>query len=91
MPKVIPVENQDGVYLFKCPGCETCHQINAMWKFNMDMECPTISPSIRVRGYGKDYKSYVCHFYITYGRIRFLDDCTHKYAGMTLELPDIKT
>ena len=31
----------------------------------------------------------VCHTFITDGRVQFLGDCTHQYAGQTLELPDL--
>lgn len=29
----------------------------------------------------------VCHSFVTEGRIRFLDDCTHKLRGQTVDLP----
>ena len=31
----------------------------------------------------------LCHSFITNGRITFLSDCTHAYAGQTLDLPEI--
>lgn len=31
-----------------------------------------------------------CHSYITDGRIAYLSDCYHQYAGQTLNLPDIE-
>lgn len=31
----------------------------------------------------------VCHTFITDGRVQFLGDCTHQYAGQTLDLPDL--
>jgi hypothetical protein len=30
----------------------------------------------------------VCHSYVTDGRIRFLDDCTHHLKGQTVDLPE---
>ncbi|MDP2369319.1 DUF6527 family protein [Rhodoferax sp.] len=30
---------------------------------------------------------YVCHSYVTDGRIQFLGDCTHALAGQTVDLP----
>lgn len=30
-----------------------------------------------------------CHTFITDGRVQFLGDCTHQYAGQTLDLPDL--
>ncbi len=29
-----------------------------------------------------------CHTFVTDGRIQFLDDCSHKLAGQTVDLPD---
>lgn len=34
------------------------------------------------------FSCYVCHSFVTDGRIRFLDDCTHALAGQTVDLPD---
>ena len=31
---------------------------------------------------------YVCHSYVTDGRIQFLGDCTHVLSGQTVDLPD---
>jgi hypothetical protein len=31
---------------------------------------------------------YICHSFVTDGRIQFLGDCTHKLAGMTVDLPE---
>ena len=36
------------------------------------------------------YKCYLCHSYITDGKIMFLNDCTHSLAGQTVDLPEIK-
>ncbi|WPZ24851.1 DUF6527 family protein [Sulfitobacter pontiacus] len=33
-------------------------------------------------------KCFRCHSFVTDGRIRFLDDCTHDLAGQTVDLPD---
>ncbi len=33
---------------------------------------------------------YVCHSFITDGRIQFLGDCTHSLAGQTVDLPDVQ-
>lgn len=30
---------------------------------------------------------YVCHSFVTDGRIQFLGDCTHALAGQTVDLP----
>lgn len=34
--------------------------------------------------------SYICHSFIRDGKIEFLSDCTHKLAGQTVELLDVK-
>lgn len=31
--------------------------------------------------------AYVCHTFVTDGRIQFLNDCTHALAGQTVDLP----
>lgn len=31
---------------------------------------------------------YICHSFITDGRIQFLSDCTHELAGQTVGLPE---
>ncbi len=30
-----------------------------------------------------------CHSFIIEGKIQYLPDCTHEYAGQTIELPDL--
>lgn len=30
----------------------------------------------------------ICHSFITLGRISFQGDCTHKMAGMVVDIPD---
>lgn len=72
-----------------------------IWYYNANPEFPTFTPSILVRGVVPPTddelakSSYariprVCHSFITDGRIRYLDDCTHNMAGKTIELPDMK-
>ncbi len=73
------------------------------WTFNGDGDKPTFSPSVLVRGTvpitdeehatimsgGKvSPVPFVCHSFVTDGRIRFLSDCTHELAGQTVDLPD---
>jgi len=80
-------------YMFFCPGCRSAHQFKTpMWKFNGDIEKPTINPSILVHG-NKDYKELSkgryglrCHSFVTDGKIRFLNDCDHHLRGQTVEL-----
>lgn len=32
---------------------------------------------------------FMCHSFVTDGRIQFLSDCSHELAGQTVDLPDI--
>lgn len=88
-------------WIIKCPGCKEEHTLKSKnpsakdekqregWDFNNDKDKPTFYPSLRVRGYcGPDMPNGTCHSFITDGKIRFLDDCTHDLAGQTVDLPD---
>jgi hypothetical protein len=92
-------------YTFRCPGCEDYHTVNNTWQFNGDLDKPTFSPSILLRGTvpitddeaekimnGERItpKPLVCHSFVTDGKIQFLSDCTHELAGHTVELPEVK-
>lgn len=72
-----------------CPGCGHIHFINIIpnnhpcWNFNGDLECSTFSPSILVTGLR------TCHSFIRNGYIEYLTDCTHKFAGKAIDLPDL--
>ena len=72
-----------------CPGCNEYHVLSSSWTFNGDLANPTFSPSLLVRWLqGEDKVSVVCHSFIRDGNIQFLDDCTHKLAGQTIELEE---
>jgi hypothetical protein len=49
----------------------------------------TVRPSILVNKDRVNPDHPVCHLYITDGKIQYLDDCTHEYAGKTIEMEDI--
>lgn len=34
--------------------------------------------------------SVICHSFITNGQIQFLTDCTHEFAGKTINLPELE-
>ena len=86
--KVFPrrVEEGELEYMFRCPGCMTQHSVRVegspSWVFNGNFKYPTFTPDVT---YG--YEPKVCHFQITLGHIKFYDDCWHKLAGMTVNLP----
>lgn len=93
--KVLASTRVDGsvAYLFECPGCGYNHgpQVGSPsgpnWTFNGDLNKPTFTPSILMRTSGES-GDVVCHSFVTEGFIKFLNDCTHKLAGQTVELPD---
>lgn len=97
--KILECHDKDGHYgyAFYCPGCGNSHcyytekpnEIGARWKFNGDVEKPTFRASMLVREERKG-KRHVCHSFVTDGKIQFLNDCTHEYAGKTIEMEDIK-
>lgn len=74
------------------------------WGWNGSGDAPTFTPSVLVRSgqfvqpQGKhcdrsgdpDWPCACtcCHSFVTDGRIRFLDDCTHALAGATVNIPD---
>lgn len=91
----------DGSLAFECPGCGMAHRVlptdycnpadpcTARWTWNGSMERPTFHPSIRVQHtFGPERTPKCCHSFVTDGRIKFCDDCTHEFAGQTLELPE---
>lgn len=92
-------------YRFMCPGCHEYHMPDNSWQFNGDLDKPTFSPSVLVKGTknisDKEAKrilsgeqieplNFVCHSFVHDGKIQFLGDCTHALAGKTVDLPDCK-
>ncbi|WP_036292055.1 DUF6527 family protein [Methylosinus sp. PW1] len=87
---------------FLCPACGCLHFVDHRWSFAGDYDRPTFSPSIRVNGvaaptdeeldeYARTRKlpaprPFVCHSFVTAGKIQFLGDCTHELAGRTVDL-----
>lgn len=83
---------------------ENKNDLGANWKWNGSLEKPTFKPSILVKGTRPitddeakrilagekiEPEPTICHSFVTDGKIKFLDDCTHKLAGQTVELkPD---
>jgi len=62
------------------------------WTWNGSVDSPTVKPSILTRG-GSDesgeYTEHVCHSFVNDGRVQFLSDCTHEFAGQTLDLLEV--
>lgn len=84
----------DGKLMFMCPGCDEYHGVQVgdgpgpRWSWNNDMVRPTFGPSILVSWeWGTARTPKRCHSFVVLGRIQYLDDCTHKLAGQTVDLP----
>lgn len=98
------VSNKEGVhigYLIFCPACDNAHYLDKRWTFNDNLEKPTFSPSLLLRGKvmptdeecdrilnGEtvELADLVCHSFITDGKIQYLSDCSHSSKNMTIEL-----
>lgn len=53
-------------------------------------EFPTPDEHSRVMaGETLPMQPWVCHSFVTDGRIEYLGDCTHSLAGQTVDLPDL--
>lgn len=82
-------------YLFECPGCGHAHMFitkapqEPVWGFNGNLEKPTFTPSLLNRHSGGE-KDYVCHLFVTDGKIQFLGDCTHPLKGQTVDMLEIE-
>ena len=91
-------EDERGNVLFECPGCGCLHSVatkepngmGAKWSWNGDTEKPTFKPSVMVRANYTSEKRMddICHSFVREGKIQFLNDCTHKLKGQTVDLPE---
>lgn len=55
-----------------------------VWSWNGDVDKPTLKPSILSRS------SITCHSFVNDGRVQFLSDCQHEFAGQTLDLLEVE-
>lgn len=91
--KFIDGDGAEG-YHFHCEGCNSSHAVytkghKTKWGFNDNEERPTFTPSILARWTeGIEEKKMVCHSFVTDGKIKYLNDCTHHLKGQTVELLD---
>jgi len=75
------------------------------WTFNGNEENPTFAPSLLVRGTkpitddeaerimsGEKIEPipFICHSFVTDGKIQFLTDSTHSLSGQTVDLPEVE-
>ena len=80
-------------YMVKSPatGNMICFYTNpeyspCCWTFNGDMERPTFSPSMLLHANNVFVRE---HFFVRDGKIRYLSDCDHAMAGMTVDMVDV--
>lgn len=59
------------------------------WTWNGDTIAPTLKPSILTGRDTKPEEKLKCHSFVTDGKIKFLDDSTHEFAGRTMDLLDV--
>lgn len=90
-------EENAQILSFICPGCNSQHEVNVgpdkqpAWDWNGSYDKPTFQPSVKVEGYSYETESdYVCHFFVTEGKVRFLKDSTHEMAGQEVDLPFLR-
>jgi hypothetical protein len=95
----IKLKHTGGRAHFMCPACDSIHTISVaydeadpkrpIWGWNNSDDSPTFTPSInRILGPYPDGSSKICHSFVRDGHIQFLGDCTHAFAGKTMEIPD---
>ena len=106
LEKLVNEEEGIESYYFWCPGCEGYHSLyiknpkgKPVWSFNGDEKRPTFKPSLLVtypsnpkaiEKFKEWRKERICHSFIIDGKIQFLNDCTHKLRGQTIELKPFK-
>jgi hypothetical protein len=86
--KVLPAydsHNNFHGWIMQCPGCGHSHVYDKRWEYNGNPEKPTFNPSYLSK---QPRENFVCHSFVKDGKIQYLNDCTHKYKGKTIEIPD---
>jgi len=96
MPKL--TKKSVDYYSFYCEGCEHLHTYTVTedgqnWIFNGDMDKPSFTPSLLNRNPliavdGTVTERDRCHLHVTDGMVIHCSDCTHKLAGLTVELKE---
>ncbi|RYE27484.1 MAG: hypothetical protein EOP45_01050 [Sphingobacteriaceae bacterium] len=89
---IMPISNNPGKFVFYCPGCQANHIIDTSLLKGKShhvltgtYDKPTIRASVLSNSMGELDKPR-CHSFVTDGKIKFLEDCTHSLAGKTVPL-----
>ena len=87
--------SSNGKIFYHCPACDAPHGLNwgestgPEWTWNGKLELPTFGPSVLVTyDRGIERTPHACHSFVREGKIIYLTDCTHEYAGKTVDIPD---
>lgn len=84
------------VLAFVCPGCMgdggsglhllpvNTAQHSPSWTWDGNLDAPTLEPSILTHWGGM-----ICHAYLRGGVFQYLGDCTHKFAGQHVPMPQL--
>lgn len=85
-----PNTEEGEIYAFWCVACECMHSYpvgpNTEWTFNEDMDFPTFEPSLLHENEGLRIPR--CHLYVTAGKIRYMGDSGHRFAGRVVDMKD---
>lgn len=93
MAKVVRLErDKNGVYVITSPATGQNILFDERWDFNGDFERPTFRPSMLIQyprenpetGHVRE------HFFVTDGKIRYLQDCNHNMRGQIVDMIDCK-
>lgn len=75
-------EGYDGIHMLPV-NCSLATLGKPSWNWNGNLEAPTLSPSIRSKGYSH------CHSFLTDGIFNFLKDSDHPLSGQQVPIPDL--
>lgn len=79
---------EGGGVVFFCPGCQGMHLAGPGWKWNGDVERPSIHPSLKI---AEAPGQPGCHSTVQGGWIYFVaEGTTHGLAGQSAELPALE-
>ena len=91
--RIAAIEDEPGMYVFECPGCDCWHWINTnpdnglpCWELTGTEQRPTVRNSVLINP-ANIPGTHRCHSIITDGLIEFLPDCTHGLVGQIVPLP----
>lgn len=90
MSKVKAVVGQDkklAGWRIWSPGDKRNIMFDHRWTFNGNFDNPTFSPSMLVN---EDVQGQRSHFFVTQGKIQYLQDCDHALAGQTVDMVDLE-